>query len=358
MQPSFGDVLDILGLHLLVLVPPEDAHQLSHVSRDCRDVVMQYYKRHAIGHVRPGGAWHMRLCKRSRDSISSSKHISYTPLGVASLVQQKCGVCRQRFLGACHPAFGILVHKDCARPLLLNTYYIRADYSLKEEDFKDHVPLHTLHGHMGWHGDYNYNVVWKDCKHGLVPYSWTSEYIVNVLCEKQTALVRRQREEAEIRRLEEERKLEQKRKDARDKRMKKLLTLVNADVVDNVSGSGLATFFCPRFFGYSDVRCPDSAETTAHIVCILHQLLVAGHSSFRIRSRLRSVRDWSKYTGLQSVLQGREWTQGTSSTHTSILTCQSCNNLAARHCNKCAKCCDGCSRHRVNGKEMAQKSVH
>lgn len=342
-MPHFIDVLDILSLHLLLFIPPEDAHHLGKVSKECRNTVMKYYKKYAVDHVLPGGEWHMNLCKRTRDSMLSAKQVSYVPLAIASLVQQKCGVCHKRFRAACHPTFGLLVHKDCVRPFLINTYYIRADYSLTESDFEDHVPLHTLKSN-GWFNEYEYNVVWKDCKHGLVPYSWTSEYIINDLCKEQTARIRRQREEAERRRLEEEEKQEKKRKMARDKRMRQLLSLIDSEKVNKVVQSGLTATFCSRFFGHSDIRCPDTADKTAHIISLLFQLLEDGHSRDEIHARLRFVYDWTRFKGLQDILKSKEWNP--QSNKSLICRGEGCSNNASRRCDKCAKCCDGCARHR------------
>lgn len=235
-------LIEVIPLHILPFIDPEDAHSLSYVSKDLRKSVLRYYKTFGNQLIQVSGDWHGRLSKRARESLCTVARISWAPLGVASLVWQRCGVCRRRFRGACHPAFGILAHPECLLPSLISMDYVR---HLKGEPFD--IPVHTLRGA---------SVVLKSNHIGLFPYHWTSRSLGEAPV-KPAALPQ------EV----------DKRLMAQRKRIKRLTEHIDPVRVQRVVDSGLGSLLCGRYFDVGDLRCHMDASEVADLVRILSELL-------------------------------------------------------------------------------------
>lgn len=153
---------------ILVYVDPDWAGALSKTSKHLRRVLHKFYKENAHHLVR--NEWHQRLCKRARDSISTT--ISPTPRALASLVHRRCARCHQRFLGRIH-FFGMAIHDICLKDLLINIYYLRRDFALGVDAINT-LPQYKRQGsYIGV-----YVCVWKNGFRGIVPYEWTAHCLV------------------------------------------------------------------------------------------------------------------------------------------------------------------------------------
>lgn len=343
------DLLEVAPFLLLPFVDPQDAHALSKTTNTCRRLVLGYYKTSVLGLIRKGGEWHHHLCKRTRDSLTSVR-VSPMPLAISTLIKQKCGFCNKQYRASIHPVYGFLSHPDCIRQHVINTYYLRLDYGLEAQDYGS-LPTQTLSGYSrgrGGCGEYYYDVVMKDSKHGFVPYTWTTKYLTDVKCKEK--VLNKLRIDAQRLSAEEEKKRQdvEKRVKAYDVRLNKLKMRVGSDVLDMVLRSGLTDRYCRRFFGKNDVRCPVSVETAEHCVLILHTLL-GQYSYDEIVKRMSPFVDFSKFRNTNELLGSKQW-QTDKQVVDDGMKCRGCrNNIASRACsnNSCKACCAGCTRHRT-----------
>lgn len=161
--------IDILA-HVFVYVDPDWVRSLSKSCKIHRRLLQMFYAQRAGTIVRH--EWNHRLGKRARDSLSIDMRISTTPRAVASLVHRRCARCHERFLGKIHH-FGILIHEQCVKDLLVNIYYLRRDFRLDPATI-DALPTYKCEG---WHG--TYIRVWKNGFRGIVPYEWTAHCLVH-----------------------------------------------------------------------------------------------------------------------------------------------------------------------------------
>eukprot|EP00952_Eustigmatos_sp_NYUAD-ZCMA_P012151 48913-Eustigmatos_ZCMA.PRE.1 len=75
------------------------------------------------------------------------QRVSYGHMGIASMLNQCCGICHKRFRAALND-FGILAHAQCLRPYLLNVYYLKRDHGLSDQQYGA-LPCTWLRGYCG-----------------------------------------------------------------------------------------------------------------------------------------------------------------------------------------------------------------
>lgn len=275
---------DELLPHVLLFTRPTHAHLLSKTCRLMWESVRSFYDRNAATLVKPGGAWHHCVAsKRTRTSLSNKNQIvSTAPLGVESILNQKCAKCGVLFRASVHKDFGIIAHAECIRPFLLNTYYLEK-FGLTSSHF-DNVPSCQLNGYNTSHGTYEYTTVWKDKTHGIVPYEWTAHYLVHHAHHDH---VRDYRAEQERRRLAQEQAAKKARQDQqkrvrtlRNERIEQLIDAIDTldrKQVKKVIASKLPQEFNPEFFGLRNLKHHEVSDKkfddAKHLILNLHRLL-------------------------------------------------------------------------------------
>lgn len=168
--------------NILVYTDPRHAYTISKTCTTMRDCVEVFYREYAPTLVRAGGGWHHCIKnKRTRTSLErEGQIISEAPMGVWSILSQRCVGCWKSFKAGVHKDFGIIAHAPCIRSYLINLFYFQK-LGLKVEHFKT-VPQCKLTGYYMTYGDqgqYDYITVWKDKTNGIVPYRWTAHFIVH-----------------------------------------------------------------------------------------------------------------------------------------------------------------------------------
>lgn len=363
------ELLDLI----LEFADPSWAHNLCLVSNGFHRHVWSFYKENAHKLLRPGGGWNASIrSKRTRTSLENTTQcISYAPMGLHSILHQKCAGCKKKFMASVNKDFGIIAHPDCIRNYLINTYYFQK-FGLTDQHFSA-VPQSELagysHGSYG-RGAYCYMVVWKDKTHGIVPYEWTAhylfhgpcrEYVRHFLAEKQRkereAMERRQAQKEEAQRQRNEaqkhiRKAYRERMTALVEDMKPILT---AKQVRNVLRTKLPERFNPHFFKMRDVPphffTPECYKNAAEVVSHLHRLLkhlnVSDISYLNYHDLEKSFETLCR-TKVQYVLSGMVEKIHQSFVLPSTIQC-GCGRSASTHCadRKCRVCCPGCRHHRI-----------
>ena len=170
---------ELLG-HIMLFTDPLWADLLSSTSTYFKKYVKTFYERNTNTLLRPGGEWfHSIKSKRTRDSLQNPRQrISYTCMGVYSILHQKCVGCQNKFMASVHRDFGIIAHAQCIRQYLVNTYYFEK-FGLNTGHFET-IPQCKLTGYSPGsygRGFYSYIAVWKDNTNGVVPYEWTAHYV-------------------------------------------------------------------------------------------------------------------------------------------------------------------------------------
>lgn len=167
---------------VLIYTDPSFAYSLSLTSKSLNSFVNEFYKRHAGKLIREGGEWHHCVkSKRTRDSIGTiGQMTSYAPMGIWSIMNQRCIGCNKSYKAAVHKCFGVIAHTQCIRHRLINAYYLEK-FGLFKRHFED-IPHCELSGYAAGHygrGVYSYTALWKDRANGVVPYEWTAYYLVH-----------------------------------------------------------------------------------------------------------------------------------------------------------------------------------
>lgn len=275
---------DELLPHVLLYTQPRQAHLLSKACVSLRASVREFYDRNAATLVKPGGAWHHCVAsKRTRTSLSNKNQIvSTAPLGVESILNQKCAECGVLFRASVHKDFGIIAHAECIRPFLLNIYYLEK-FGLTDRHF-DNVPTCELNGYNTSHGTYEYTTVWKDKTHGIVPYEWTAHYLVHHVYHDH---IREHHAEQERRRLAREQAAKKARQDQqkrvrtlRNERIERLIAAIDTldhKQVKKVIATKLPQEFNPKFFGLRNLEHHEVSDKkhdeAKHLILNLHRLL-------------------------------------------------------------------------------------
>jgi len=174
---------EIMG-NVLLYTDPVCAYSLGFTSKFLNGFVKEFYKKNAGNLLRTGGEWHHCVkSKRTRDSLD--QRISYGPMGVWSILHQRCVGCKQPFKAKIHKDFGVVAHSNCIRHHLLNTYYLEK-LGLTRRHFEGipHCELSGFAAGFYGRGTYSYTVIWKDTASGIVPYEWTAHYLVYDLYSK------------------------------------------------------------------------------------------------------------------------------------------------------------------------------
>lgn len=278
------DLPDELLPHVLLYTQPRQAHLLSKTCRLMRESVRSFYEKNAATLVKPGGAWHHCVAsKRTRTSLDNPDQIvSTAPLGVESILNQKCAKCGVLFRASVHKDFGIIAHAECIRPLLLNIYYLEK-FGLKSHHF-DGIPSCQFNGYNSIHGTYEYTTVWKDKTHGIVPYEWTAHHLVHNVYHD---YIRDYRAEQERLRLAQEQAAKKARQDQqkrvrtlRNERIEQLIAAIDTldqKQVKKVIATKLPQQFNPEFFGLRNIGHHEVSDKkfddAKHLVLNLHRLM-------------------------------------------------------------------------------------
>lgn len=225
---------EILG-GILEYADPKWAYALSRTNKELQTFIKKFYQQYATDFVRPDGIWYGSIkSKRTRTSLQNTQQIiSYAPMGLHSILHQRCVGCHEKFMASVHKDFGIIAHPECIRGYLINLYYFEK-FGLEEAHFRS-VPCCQLAGYSN--GSYHYTTVWKDKTKGIVPYEWTAHYLfhhhylkdVRLFLKKkkqqeEEALARRQVEAEERKRIQKE--TEQRVRQLYRERMNHLMDLM------------------------------------------------------------------------------------------------------------------------------------
>lgn len=343
-------------------IHPKDADALALTNKQNNVIVDKEYKRAGWRAVMPGGCWHHKLCKRARESVQPSL-ANTMPKALASLVDQKCIVCKKRSMSSVS-MWGFIAHKPCIRHLLLNTYYIHSKWGLVSKDLKT-LPKERLTGYRILAREpYDYDVVFRQPFLRFVPREWTLKYIVTELHVDKVALhcQKKRKAQQEYQALKEQKRQktnarDQKRQEAVARRratleahpsypmVHRVLTLVGNAVMDD--------------YLTHVVRCKTTlakviskAEKYDLLLRTLHpddiigadlkhdaQTLVRGHVTSVLNEMVTLVQ--RRYTKPPSKNVANKKSMNSS-------PCISCSHrLRAKDCKNamCGKCCRGCSRH-------------
>lgn len=282
-------ILELLGVEILSWLPPQEAHNLSYCSKFSRECVLSFYHTYSRQLISKGGAWHHRLCKRTRDSVSRTHNISYMPLAIQSFLNQSCGFCGKRYRAALHPVFGVLAHQDCIRHYLINTYYLKADFGLTFQDVEGHIPHQTLTGYSL--GYYEYHVIAKDAKHGLWPYEWTCRYLTQVVHREKVDEFLSHKLTQVARHHTKLQNITHKRHEALKERLRCLKKHFSEEEIKRFQTSGIGSHFCPRYFGEFDIICPTPVSVVVGLVYAALSLLENGKSADEIKTNLKMIRE-------------------------------------------------------------------
>lgn len=292
---------------VLLYTDPCWAYSLRKTSKFFWEYVDEFYKRNAGTLVKSGGEWHHCIkSKRTRASLQlPGQIISYAPMGVHSILHQKCAECKRPFKAAIHKDFGIIAHSECIRPYLLNLYYLEK-IGLQVGHFEN-VPQCQLKGYYctyGDHGEYRYITVWKDKTNGIVPYSWTAHYVVHSQYQEHVKDYLKEKERIRIENEKEKKERPRRVRILYKERIEKVVEIMSHSQsltkkqIKNVIETGLPYKFLQNFFGKRDV--PHTAfsnhdyEKAVYVVFNIHRLLeymtpreISSLSYFNLKDRQR-----------------------------------------------------------------------
>jgi hypothetical protein len=284
------------------------------------------------------GPWLRHLSVYARRSLEWCEH-NWMPRALASAIDSTCGLCGKKYMGAMS-FWGMVVHAQCLRPLLLNTYYLRDRFGVEPRHIEHVLPQESLRGYASHErGEYGYRVVFLHPYRGLVPSKWTLKTFLE--SERGMTLTsafrekKRKAREAEEMRQHAKRQRQERRDVAMEERRRHL------QETDPAAYALALSFPCVVGDYLTSRRLTPSTK--------LRMVIENAHRLGPMLTVLRPSDVISPDMGVNETVR-RHVSECLGSLISTVVRtygkCR-CGSPAARKCvfKKCGKCCEGCPRH-------------